>query len=267
MDVIQRRREYDARPATTMRILRRAASFLAVASVAACHRPIAHLNIPQQSAVALTGGGGTSMIYLARTKDGVLAIDLGWSGYRGPVDRALKSLGATAADVRWVFVTHAHRDHISAWPAFRSATFHMAAPEVPLFVGRRESRSWIPRLADRLKRPNRPRPGELTIGAFSRDTTFTFGSDTLRAYVVPGHTPGSTVYVFRGVLFAGDAVSWSSAGGFAPAKHQYSDDPRAAARNLENLWPLLPAGAVRYVCTAHARCTLFTAQFLEDVER
>ena len=249
-----------------MRTLRRVALVLAAASIAACHRPIAHLNIPRQSAVALTGGPSTSMIYLARTRDGVLVIDLGWSGYRRSVERALKSLGATTADVRWVFVTHAHRDHISAWPAFRSATFYLAAPEVPLFVGQRQSRSWIPRLADRLKPPNRPRPGELVISDFSKDTTFVIGTDTIRTYLVPGHTPGSTAYLFRGVLFAGDAVSWSSAGGFGPAKIQYSDSPRAAARNLENLWMLLPAGGVRYVCTAHARCALFTPQFLEDVE-
>lgn len=250
-----------------MMFLQRFLPLLAVASVAACHRPIAHLNVPRQSAVALTGGGSTSMIYLARTKDGVLAIDLGWSGYRRPLERALESLGATTADVRWVFVTHAHRDHISAWPALRSAVFYLAAQEVPLFLGQAESRSWIPRLADRLKRPRRPRPGELAITDFSQDTTFVLGTDTLRAYVVPGHTPGSTAYLFRGVLFAGDAVSWSSAGGFGPAKIQYSDDPRAAARNLARLWHLLPAGGVRYVCTAHARCALFTPQFLDDVER
>ena len=250
-----------------MRFLRGVTPLLAVASLAGCHRPVAHLNVPRQSAVALTGGGSTSMIYLARTKDGVLAIDLGWSGYRRPLERALNSLGATTADVRRVFVTHAHRDHISAWPAFRSATFHMAAPEVPLFVGTRESKSLIPRLADRLRRPNRPRPGELAVGGFSQDTMFVIGADTLRAYLVPGHTPGSAAYLFRGVLFAGDAVSWASAGEFAPAKPHYSDDPRASVRNLEKLWSMLPAGAVRYVCTAHAQCALFTPQFLEDVKR
>jgi glyoxylase-like metal-dependent hydrolase (beta-lactamase superfamily II) len=58
---------------------------------------------------------------------------------------------------------------------------------------------------------------------------FAVGADTVRAYVVPGHTAGSAAYLFRGVLFVGDAVTHTRAGGFAPARRGYSDDRRAAA--------------------------------------
>ena len=240
---------------------------LALGCLAGCHRPVAHLKVPQQSAVALTGGTTTSMIYVARTSEGVVAIDLGWTGYRRPLRRALEDVGVMSGDVRWVFVTHAHRDHISAWRAFRSAQFYLAEAEVPLFVGKKRSKGWVPRIADWLKPPERPRAGEVALHSFASDTTFVFGGDTLRAYLVTGHTAGSAAYLFRGVLFAGDAVSWSTVGEFAPAKIQYSDNHRAAARNLARLWPRLPANGVRYVCTAHARCALFTPQFLEDVSR
>jgi hydroxyacylglutathione hydrolase len=250
-----------ARP---MRLL---AALLALGIASACHRPVAHLKVPQQSAVALTGGTTTSMIYVARTSEGVLVIDLGWTGYRRPLKHALEELGVTNRDVRWVFVTHAHRDHVSAWRAFRSATFFLAEPEVPLFVGKKLPRAWIPRIADRLKPPGRPRAGEIALHSFNDDTTFVFGSDTLRAYLVTGHTAGSAAYLFRGTLFAGDAVSWATMGEFGPAMLQYSDRPRAADRNLARLWTRLPSGGVRYVCTAHARCALFTPQFLEDVAR
>lgn len=40
---------------------------------------------------------------------------------------------------------------------------------------------------------------------FSKDTVFVFGRDTLHAFLVAGHTAGSTAYLFRGVLFVGDA--------------------------------------------------------------
>lgn len=96
------------------RPVRLIAALLAAGIASACHRPIAHLKVPNQSAVALTGGTTTSMIYVARTREGVLVIDLGWTGYRRPLRRALEELGITARDVRWVFVTHAHRDHVSA---------------------------------------------------------------------------------------------------------------------------------------------------------
>jgi glyoxylase-like metal-dependent hydrolase (beta-lactamase superfamily II) len=107
--------------------------------------------------------------------------------------------------------------------------------------------------------------GEIDVRTFSRDTAFVLGRDTLYAYLVPGHTAGSVVYLFRGVLFLGDAVTRTLWGGFASARRGYSDDARLAAANLATLWPRLPDGAVRYVCTAHAHCHSYSADFLRDV--
>lgn len=240
---------------------------LATLVAAGCRRAIDPLVVPGRSAVALTGGSNTSMIYLARTADGLLAIDLGWWGQRDALADALGSLGATPSDVKWVFLTHSHRDHLAAWPAVRSARIHVAAAEHPLLVGTTVHGGWVPRWLERLAPSRRPRPGELEVHGFSRDTTFHIGADTLYAYVVPGHTPGSAAYLFRGVLFLGDAVTYSRSGGFAPAARRYSDDADAAARHLARLWPRLPPNAVRHACTAHARCAPFDARFLRDVAR
>ena len=225
------------------------------------------LNVPRRAAVALTGGSNTSMIYLARTTEGVLAIDLGWWGHRQALTRALESLDATAADVRWVFLTHSHRDHVAAWPTVRRARFYVGGPEQPLLLGGTAYRGWIPRWAQRIKASRVPRPSELAVSAFSQDTIILVGADTVRAYLVPGHTPGSVVYLFRGVLFLGDAVTYSRRGGFAAAKRGFSDDPRAGAENLARLWARLPPDAVHYACTAHAHCAQFTPQFVADVAR
>lgn len=73
----------------------------------ACSRAIAPLISPGESAVALTGGPNTSMIYLARTAAGVVAIDLGWWGTEGALDRALRELAAARRDVAMVFLTFA----------------------------------------------------------------------------------------------------------------------------------------------------------------
>lgn len=233
----------------------------------ACHRSVPMLEEPRRAAVALTGGSNTSMIYVARTSEGVLAIDLGWWGGGRALKRALTSLDATAADVRWVFLTHTHRDHIAAWPAVRHARFHVGNPEQAHLVGRKTHGGWIPRWIERINATATPRPGTLTISVFGQDTILTVGADTIRAYLVPGHTAGSVVYLFRGVLFLGDAVTYSRRGGFAPAKRGYSDDPHAAAENLAALWGRLPRDAVRYACTAHAHCADFTPQFIESIAR
>jgi glyoxylase-like metal-dependent hydrolase (beta-lactamase superfamily II) len=234
---------------------------------AACSRAIAPLVSPGGSAVALTAGPNTSMIYLARTAEGVLAIDLGWWGSERALQDALRDLDATHKDVAMVFLTHSHRDHIAAWRSVRHARFYMAAAEYARLVGDSTHRGWVPKVSDQIKPPQLPRPGELDVRGFTRDTALVLGSDTLRAYLVAGHTAGTSVYLFRGVLFLGDAVTYSRWRGFAPAKPRVSDDPRMAAENLERLWTRLPPGGVRYVCTAHARCAPFSADFLADVAR
>ena len=69
------------------------------------------------------------------------------------------------------------------------------------------------------------------------------------------------------VLFLGDAATHTPWGGFGRARHGYSDDVRVAAAHLDSLWTRLPADAVRYVCTAHAHCAVFSDDFLRDVRR
>jgi glyoxylase-like metal-dependent hydrolase (beta-lactamase superfamily II) len=240
---------------------------LVLVLLSACAQRATSPALPPGSVVALSGGPNASMIYVARVPGGVLAIDLGWWGAEGSMRGALRELRAGPDDVTDVFITHSHRDHVGAWPLVRGSRFHLAAAERATFTAERAHRGWIPRGAERLRRSALPRAGEVDVRTFSRDTAFVFGVDTLRAYVVPGHTAGSAVYFFRGVLFLGDAATYTRWGGFAPARRGFSDDPKAAARNLDALWARLPKYQVRHVCTAHAKCSPLTAEFLADVRR
>jgi glyoxylase-like metal-dependent hydrolase (beta-lactamase superfamily II) len=99
--------------------------------------------------------------------------------------------------------------------------------------------------------------------AFSADTAFAFGRDTLRACAVPGHAAGTAVYLFRGVLFVGDAMTYSRSHGFTPTNRGVIDDRAVATQGLAAPWKRLPRGAARYVCTAHARCAPYSAHFGE----
>ena len=235
------------------------------AASAGCNRATAPLVHERSSAVALTGGPNTSMVYLARVDDRVIAIDLGWWRSDRAVRAALHELDASPGDVTDVFLTHSHRDHVGAWRLLRTSTFHVADAERPLLVGARDHRAWIPRLAERVKPSGLPRARDIDVSTFANDTAFIFGTDTLHAFIVPGHTTGSTVYLFRGVLFLGDAATYTPWGGFAPAKRGFSDNAKEAEANLAALWKRLPAGGTRYVCTAHARCRGFSPEFLRDI--
>ena len=205
------------------------------------------------------------MVYLARTTEGIIVIDLGWWGSRKVVRTALRELGASPAQVTDVFLTHSHRDHIGSWRLVGHSRFHVAEAERSLLFGEKPFRAWIPRWAERLKPRDVPKPNEIDVRAFSGDTAFAFGLDTLRAFVVPGHTAGSTVYLFRGVLFLGDAATYTPWGGFGSARRGYSDDHRTAAVSLAGLWAHIPDGAVRTVCTAQAHCRPYTFDLAEQL--
>ena len=220
--------------------------------------------LPGSSAVT-TAGPNHSLIYLSRVDGGVIAVDLGWWGAGRALTRGLADLDADTSDVIAVFLTYSHRDHIAGWPHVRGATFHMNEAEVARFTGAEPHEGWIARIADDVVDPDLPRPDELEIVAFSGDTTFAFGADTVHAFVLPGHTAGSAAYLVRGVLFLGDAASRRPFSGYVSAKHGYSDDTERSRRELAALFERISDHDVRWACTAHGDCAPYDAAFRADV--
>jgi glyoxylase-like metal-dependent hydrolase (beta-lactamase superfamily II) len=204
------------------------------------------------------------MVSLIQTDQGVVMVDLGWWSAGDRIRSELAGLGADTSDVIAVFLSHAHRDHIAGWPSVRHAIFYMAEAEVPYFFGEKEYKGWIPRLADRVIEPLNPVRGEVTVVTFSADTAIVVGRDTIHVFLVPGHTAGSTAYLVRGVLFAGDALSHTPVFGFRHSLPGYSDDVAQAELSLHSLVERLHAHHVRYICTAHAMCARYGATFLRD---
>ena len=225
-----------------------------------CTASSAPLHDPPRAVAVLTDPSG-SMIYLARVESGVIALDLGWVAAGTGLRRGLAELNAEPDDVVAVFLTHSHRDHVAGWPLVRGASFHLAGPEVPRFLGSERHRGWVPRMAALLPE-NLPEAGEIAIEPFARDTAFAFGGDTLRAFLVSGHTAGSAAYLFRGILCVGDAMSWNPFRGLGSPMRIHSDDASEGRRSLESLWRRVEPFDVRWVCTAHAHCVEFTPELV-----
>ena len=245
---------------------RGAAALVLLLPMAACHpRVPPGVATPPASAVATSGGPNRSATYLARVDGGIILFDLGWWGAEDALDDALDELGATPDDVIAVFLTHAHRDHLAAWRSVARAPFHMAAPEVDLFFGEAAHGGWIPRWAEALNATERPAPEDVDVRPFTGDTALTFGGDTVRAFPVPGHTAGSAAYLFRGTLFAGDAIAWSRLGGVRPARAGYSDDTARARRSLASLRERLAPYRVEWLCSAHLKCAEATESTWEKL--
>ena len=128
-----------------------------------CTKDLQLIQDPPDAVAATTTGPWASMIYVARTDSGLIAIDLGWTGVEEVLPTSLAQLGASASDVRFVFLTHAHRDHIAAWPLVRQARFGIAAAEVPGLTGEQGYSGWATQMGDELNEYPRPRPGELAL--------------------------------------------------------------------------------------------------------
>lgn len=231
-------------------------SMLLVVSGACAARAPAPLHDLPEAVSVTTAGPSKSMIHATRTSAGVILVDLGWWGAEEPLEEELARLGVGLDDVTDVLLTHAHRDHIRAWPLVSHAVFHMARAEVDHFHGVAEPEAVVPRVADRLLPPERPAPGEVEVQAFSGDTMLVFGADTVRTFLVPGHTAGSAAYLMGEVLFVGDAVAHTLTGGPQPALALYSDDAALARESLHTLRARLRNLGLEpaWICTAHARC-------------
>ena len=232
-----------------------------------CTKDLQLIQDPPNAVAATTTGPWASMIYVARTDSGVIAIDLGWTGYESVLPRALRALDAASTDVRFVFLTHAHRDHIAAWPLVRQARFAIGAAEAPAFVGQGGYSGWAAKMGGELNEYPRPRPGELALIAIASDTAIVLGRDTVFAFPVPGHTAGSTAYLFRGILFGGDAINWRPGSGFQGARPEFSDSVLQSQESLRALWRRLPPERTRIMCSAHGKCAVADSSLRERLIR
>ena len=234
---------------------------------AGCTKDLQLIQDAPRAVAATTTGPWASMIYVARTDSGVIAIDLGWTGSEEVLPRLLRAIDATPSDVRFVFLTHAHRDHIAAWPLVRQARFILGAAEASVFTGTGNYTGWAVKMSDEWNEYPRPKPGELSLGTIAADTAIALGRDTVFAFPVPGHTPGSTAYLFRGIFFGGDAINWRPGSGFQGARPEFSDSVAQSRESLRALWHRLPARRVRIMCTAHGKCAAADSALRERVLR
>ena len=199
------------------------------------------------------------MIYLARTDSGVIAIDLGWTGAQAALERGTRRLDSKLEDVRYAFITHAHRDHIGGWPYVREAAFVVGRDEVPYFTGEAQYKGFVPSSAERVTGTPRPHADSVAVIAVGSDTAFALGADTVWALMLPGHTPGSMAYLFRGILFGGDAVNYRPMAGFQGARPEMSDNPALSRASMASLWQRVDSSRVRVICSAHAKCATNSA--------
>lgn len=196
--------------------------------------------------------GQVSDFFGARTSDGhVLLFDAGADPEGRGLDALLAALHATRGDVSDIFFTHGHADHVAAAPLCPNARLHGGIGDSDMMAKRGPV---VPKFAHFMGLIL-PVPAVTLTDAFvGRAEVPVGGGGKVLAVPFGGHTPGSMLYLYQGVLFAGDSMNFEKdklTSAFAP----FSVDTRQNRANIAALPSLVPLDQVKVVCTAHGGCT------------
>ncbi|MFF5635857.1 MBL fold metallo-hydrolase [Streptomyces sp. NPDC012825] len=166
--------------------------------------------------------------YLVEEPDGLVLVDAGLPAHLKQLREHLAGSGRSLTDIRAVLLTHGHPDHTGLahalqqagadiWVHQNDAAILRDGPRSALRHAKPE-RSALPYLLRRPTAITTPlhlaRKGAFTAPAtpgvrvFDTDRRLDEVPGAPQAVPLPGHTPGSTGYLFpeRGLLFTGDAL-------------------------------------------------------------
>ncbi|MCI0729670.1 MAG: MBL fold metallo-hydrolase, partial [Chloroflexi bacterium] len=146
-------------------------------------------------------------VYLLEGEDGLSLVDASLPNAAGKILKQLAAAGHQPGDVKRIFITHAHPDHVGALPALKAATgaaVIATEQEKPVIEGQVP----VPR------RPSGLRPPNMTVKPTTVDRVVAGGEmfsevlGGLQVVFTPGHAPGhlSLWQPERRILFCGDVI-------------------------------------------------------------
>lgn len=132
-------------------------------------------------------------MYIVKNKDSYIAIDSG--NTPEAVKEELAKLNIDPAKVKAVFLTHSDGDHAGGLKAFPNAKIYLSKDEEQMINGT-TARMFIVH--------NKPIEKYET---FFDNAIIDLDGMIVRAVIIPGHTPGSTVYqINTELVFTGDSI-------------------------------------------------------------
>ena len=161
--------------------------------------------------------------------DGVVLVDANMDPSAATLLAALRRRGQGPDDVQAILFTHGHGDHVGGAAAFPGAVLYALEPDVDLIQGER--------VADNLLgKARQPQPTGLVVARALQDgEVLTLGDLEVEAFALPGHSRGCAAYLFRGVLFLGDAAASTVDDQLVGPPPVFSADREAGVNSLRAL--------------------------------
>jgi glyoxylase-like metal-dependent hydrolase (beta-lactamase superfamily II) len=182
-----------------------------------------------------------ALAWIVPVEGGVVVVDPGFEESAALLRRQIGE-----ARVLAVLATHAHVDHLSGARALDAPTY-IGEADLPFARNERPFRAAAPRLAVEVL--GAPPPPQDLRGVRDGERIAVGGAE-FRAVALPGHTPGSTAWLYRDVLFSGDAISSLDGESINLSPWPLSEDPGEVPKTPRRL-----AGVpFRVMCDAHWGC-------------
>jgi len=174
--------------------------------------------------------GFVSVFMLDAGPGKVALIDAGKDASGKAILAVLARRGLAPGSVAAIFLTHGHADHTAGSKLFPDAQIYALETEVGLIGD-----------AAHVTHPLKDGEG-VNVGDLHVET-----------FAVPGHTPGSAVYLARGTLFFGDSAGASKDGAMMKAVRVFSKDSGQNVASLKGLESRLNprAAEVKALAFAH----------------
>lgn len=196
----------------------------------------------------------SSYAYAAKVGKKVILFDAGADPAGAPIDALLGWLHASRSDITDVFATHGHGDHTAGASTLGKVKLRIGAGDLALAEKKVPPEALAGKaLTAAMSYPAVTATDPLT-GAATIDVGEGADAKKVKAFPIPGHTPGSYAFLYDGVLFVGDAMIFKQ-GRLDPAIKMFDAHPDENKASIRALQKQVENEEIDIICTGHGGCT------------
>jgi glyoxylase-like metal-dependent hydrolase (beta-lactamase superfamily II) len=183
-------------------------------------------------------------------KNRVLVFDAGLDELPNAIAALTSAIGTTPDGVTDIFLSHGHFDHVAAGHSCGRARIYVGSGDERMLAQMEDTQPAGARYFSKIFSV----PPITATNLLDGRQEIEVGSEKVLALPFFGHTAGSYLYLFRGVLFTGDSIQLEG-GKLQFAMKPFTQNPDENRRNIAGLKKMIGDTKIDFVCTGHGACT------------